>query len=331
MMESLSRATTGEAVDAPSTLELLVSERALVAEDVVRLTLRRPDGGDLPQWSPGAHIDLEVHGGALRQYSLCGNPADRARWDVAVLWSRQGRGGSTFVHESVSADELIVVGTPRNNFPLVPAKAYVFIAGGIGVTPLVPMARQAEASGADWVLHYGGRDRRSMAFVDELIATYGPERIIVHAESEGPMMQAGELLALPQPDTHVYACGPGGLLDAVTQAMNNWPSGSLHLERFSAVPLDSATEQSGFDVVLNKSGRTLHVPPDKSILHTIADAGLYAPSSCEEGICGSCITTVLEGLPEHRDSVLSDEEREMGEEMLICVSRSQSDRLVLDL
>jgi ferredoxin-NADP reductase len=218
---------------------------------------------------------------------------------------------------------------PRNNFPLVGSPRYLFVAGGIGITPLLPMIRAAEAAGADWRLVYGGRRRASMAFLDEL-AGYG-DRVSVRPQDETGLLDLDALLGTPQPDTLVYCCGPEPLLAAVEQRCAGWPRGALHVERFAPRPQAEPARAVAFDVVLAQSGRTLTVPPDRSILSVLEQAGVGVLSSCAEGTCGTCETTVLEGVPEHRDSVLDEQERERNDCMMICVSRACSDRLVLDL
>jgi ferredoxin-NADP reductase len=217
---------------------------------------------------------------------------------------------------------------PRNHFPLVAAERYVFVAGGIGITPLLPMVAHAEQAGAEWQLFYGGRRRGSMAFLDEL-AGYG-DRVVLRPEDEYGLLDLPTILA-PRPDTAVYACGPEALLQAVEQQCAAWPPGSLHVERFAAKPVDEGAEASSFEVVCQRSGITVTVPADRSILEVVQEEGVSALSSCLEGVCGTCETAVVEGVPDHRDSLLSEEEREAGDYMMICVSRSASPRLVLDL
>jgi ferredoxin-NADP reductase len=218
---------------------------------------------------------------------------------------------------------------PRNNFPLARAKRYLFIAGGIGITPMLPMIRAAKAAGAEWELVYGGRERSSMAFLDEL-AGYG-DRVRVWPQDEHGFLPLPELLGVPQPDTLVYCCGPGPLLDAVEAACATWPAGSLHVERFVAKPLTEPVLTEAFEVHLARSDLTLTVPVDRSILSVVEEAGVGVLSSCGEGTCGTCETGVLEGTPDHRDSVLDPTQRAVGDCMMICVSRSCTPRLVLDL
>jgi ferredoxin-NADP reductase len=295
---------------------------------VVALTLRDPAGNSLPGWEPGAHVDLEVRPGLIRQYSLCGDPSEVGRWDIAVLREADGA-ASAALHDTVTEGDRLRARGPRNNFPLLPAPAYQFIAGGIGVTPIVPMLAAAEAAGAEWSLLYGGRRRASMAFLPEL-AGYGP-RVAVRPQDETGLLDLDGVLGRPRPDTLVYCCGPEPLLAAVEQRCRDWPAGSLHCERFTAGPLEAPARDGPFEVVLARSGRTVCVPPGLSILRAVEEAGVSVLSSCQEGTCGTCETGVLEGEPDHRDSVLTEAERAAGDLMMICVSRSRGSRLVLDL
>ncbi|MET8770469.1 PDR/VanB family oxidoreductase [Streptomyces sp. NPDC004658] len=305
--------------------ELVVDRREPAAEGVLALTLRHPLGEELPAWEPGAHVDVLLGPGLERQYSLCGDPADRNLWRIAVLREADGRGGSAHVHERVREGDKVRVRGPRNHFPLQPSPRYRFIAGGIGITPVLPMLAAAEAAGAEWSLLYGGRTRRSMAFTAEL-ERYG-HRVTVAPQDETGLLDLGPVLDDLPDGTLVYCCGPDPLLDAVERRC---PAGTLRVERFR--PKEQPVgEEGAFEVVLKRSGRTLTVPPRVSILDTVRAAGVEVLYSCTEGTCGTCETDVLEGTPEHRDSVLTDEERESGETMMICVSRCRGGRLVLDL
>jgi ferredoxin-NADP reductase len=316
---------------AESELDVLVADRHVAADGVVALTLRLPDGGELPAWTPGAHVDLVLSDDLTRQYSLCGDPAERTAWQVAVLQEPDGRGGSAFVHDKLSAGTTVRVRGPRNHFPLEPAARYLFIAGGIGITPIVPMLGAATAAGADWRLVYGGRTGASMAFVEQLRATHGEERVVLRPQDEHGLLDLDSLLGEPADGTLVYCCGPGPLLDAVEQRCASWPSGSLHTERFTPKEQGEPVLSGTFEVELAQSGTTLTVPPDRSILEVLEDAGIQVLSSCQEGTCGTCETVVLAGTVDHRDSLLTDEEMAANDTMFICVSRAACPRLVLDL
>ncbi|MCW8102083.1 PDR/VanB family oxidoreductase [Streptomyces tauricus] len=311
--------------------ELVVARRDLAADGVLALTLRHPLGDALPGWAPGAHVDVVLGPGLERQYSLCGDPADRREWRVAVLREPEGRGGSAHVHGQLEVGDKVRVRGPRNHFALLPSPRYLFVAGGIGITPILPMLAAAEAAGADWTLLYGGRTRESMAFKEKL-AAYG-EKVRLVPQDECGLLDLASVLGTPRPDTLVYCCGPGPLLDAVEERCARWPSGALHVERFQpkAPDVQDPGGEGEFEVVLERSGRTLTVPADATVLDTVRAAGVEVLFSCTEGTCGTCETDVLDGTPDHRDSVLTDEEREAGETMLICVSRCLGKRLVLDL
>ncbi len=311
-------------------IKVVVAERVEAAVGVVALTLAAADGGALPQWSPGAHIDLHLRADLTRQYSLCGDPADREHWRVAVLRESAGRGGSAFVHEELAVGTTLAVSAPRNNFALLPARRYLFIAGGIGITPLLPMIAQAEADGAEWSLLYGGRSRGSMAFAKGLAARHGA-RVRIHPQDEHGLLDLAAHLADPAEQTLVYACGPEPMLAAVADACAHWPADALRVERFTPVEVGEPARADAFDVVLARSGTRVTVRPGCSILEAVESAGVTVLSSCREGTCGTCETAVLEGVPEHRDSLLTQDERESNEIMFLCVSRSLSPELVLDL
>ncbi|WP_028938035.1 PDR/VanB family oxidoreductase [Pseudonocardia spinosispora] len=308
-------------------IELVVRGKSSVAEGVVELVLARPSGAQLPPWSPGSHVDLVLPGGVERQYSLCGDPAGRDTWRVAVLREEATRGGSRYIHDTLTVGTTVTVRGPRNNFLLEPARRYRFIAGGIGITPIVTMLAAAENAGADWRLLYGGRTRASMAYVDDLRVRYG-DRVVVHPHDEAGLLPLAEWLGRPVDGTLVYCCGPEPLLRAVEE---HCAAGVLRVERFAPRGDLGQAPSTGFEVHLARSGLTLTIPGDGSILRTVEEAGLTPPWSCEEGICGTCETAVLSGTPDHRDSVLSAREQAEGKSMMICVSRSRTERLVLDL
>ena len=332
---------------APGDEHVQVTARSEIAAGVVSLTLARPDGGRLPDWTPGSHIDLILPTGAVRQFSLCGDRWDPYTYQVAVLREPDGRGGSQYVHDQLAVGDVVGFGGPRNNFPLVPSARYLFIAGGIGITPLLPMIVQADRLGADWELAYCGRSRASMAFADQL-AGYGRRvRILAASAADpadpgpahpgpGPAQQARRLdvtaeLASNDPARKVYCCGPPRLLTPVEHAARAWPPGTLRTERFVARELGAPARDTPFEVYLLRSGKVVTVPPGISVLEAVAAAGSRILSSCRQGLCGTCETAVAAGTPDHRDSILDDDERSGGDCMFVCVSRSLSDRLVLDL
>ena len=304
------------------------------ADGVMGYVLADRLGGELPSWTPGAHVDVHLPSAMTRQYSLSGDPADRRSWRIAVLLEEDSRGGSRYLHHQVTAGSELLAGMPRNNFPLVDASRYVFIAGGIGITALLPMIAAAQATGADWRLHYGARSRMRMAFTDE-VARYG-DRCRLYPQDTAGLMPLDTILGPAADGAAVYCCGPEPLLRAVEQRQPTRRAGSLHVERFrprdpDAGGASTGGDGDGFAVVLNSSGMTVRVAPGQSILTALTTAGIDVPSSCQEGTCASCETGVIEGEVEHRDSVLTDEERAAGQTMMLCVSRARSPRLVLDL
>ena len=330
-----------DCLERPSTVRLVMREyeadvviagKDVVAEGIIALHLKEVGGHPLPEWTPGSHIDLIMSSGLVRQYSLCGDPEDRHTWRIAVLREpdERSRGGSIYVHDTLEQGAEIRIRGPRNHFQLAPSPNYLFIAGGIGITPIRAMLAEAEASGANWKLAYGGRSTESMAFLDEL-AAYG-DRVEIWPQDQRGLLDLERLLGTPQADTLVYCCGPQGLLTAVEERCAAWPAGALRLERFSAsTPNEEDWVNTPIEVELAQHGVTLTVPADQSVLEAIESHGVDIMSSCRAGMCGTCETPVLSGIPEHRDDVLTYEERERNDCMMICVSRSRSDRLVLDI
>jgi ferredoxin-NADP reductase len=307
---------------------VVVSGTSEVADGVLSITLTPADGDQLPSWTPGAHIDVLLPIGLERQYSLCGDTADAASWRIAVLREPGGRGGSAYIHDRLRVGHRLRVRGPRDNFPMVAAARYLFIAGGVGITPILPMICAARRRGATWTLVYGGRTRGSMAFLPEL-ETYGP-RMVCCPQDEFGLLDLDAILAEPDTFTQVYCCGPESLIAAVEERCGDWPPGALHVERFAPRAVTAAPARS-FEVVLARSGLTLQVPADQSVLDVVLDAGIEVLSSCEEGTCGTCETRVLGGEPEHLDSILTSDQQRENASMMICVSRCKGERLLLDL
>ncbi|HEX6355451.1 PDR/VanB family oxidoreductase [Actinophytocola sp.] len=306
--------------------QLRVTAKRRVAGGVVSLDLAHPNGGRLPDWTPGAHIDLRLPNGVVRQYSLCGDRWDTHTYRVGVLREPDGRGGSAFVHDRLEVGDVVGFGGPRNNFALAPARRYLFVAGGIGITPLLPMVRQADLLGTDWHLLYGGRTRSSMAFTDELAAHR--DRVTIVPQDECGLLDVAAHLPEPAADVKVYCCGPAPLLAAVERLCTGWPPGLLRSERFVPKVLPAPVRTAPFSVELKRSGPQVTVSNGQSVLDVVRAAGVPVLSSCRQGTCGTCETTVLAGEPDHRDSLTDDGERDR---MFLCVSRALSDRLVLDL
>jgi ferredoxin-NADP reductase len=299
------------------------------AEGVCSLELRPVDASELPAWQAGAHVTFRLGNGAERSYSLCSDPAVPAVWRVAVLHQPSGRGGSRWIHEHLRPGDVLTVTAPRNNFSFAPGRERtLFVAGGIGITPLLPMVREARAAGVPWRLLYLGRSLDRMAFADDPLLD-GPVDLV--PEDRAGRADLGSWLGPVTASTAVYACGPAELLDALDEMSADWPAGTLHVERFQPRVLDAPASSEVFEVACERSGVTVSVDPETSILAALEQAGVKVPSSCLEGICGTCETPVVSGEPEHRDSVLSAEERAAGDTVLICVSRARTPRLVLDV
>lgn len=313
---------------------LLVRQVRWVARDVVELRLARPSGGALPPWEPGAHVELVLPSGLRRAYSLCGDVADTEAWTVAVHRVSEGRGGSLEIHETALVGRELEVHGPVNRFPLLPAEGYLLLAGGSGVTPLLPMARELTARGLPWRLVLGARDRSRLPYAEELTALGGDQVLLVPQDEAGLPDLAAELAATP-PTYAVYACGPPSMLDALTTVCRALdPPRSPHLERFA--PADGSPDRSGvrgeeFEVVLSRAGLRMTVPAGRSVLDVVRERLPNVPYSCEEGYCGSCETPVTAGVPDHRDTVIDPSERPTATTMMICVSRSVSPVLELDL
>jgi ferredoxin-NADP reductase len=305
-----------------------VASRSTLAEGVVGLTLE-PVHGSLPRWTPGAHIDLVLPSGIVRQYSLCG-PLTSDNYEIAVLREPASRGGSEEVHKTLRPGMEIKIHGPRNRFPLERHTDYLFIAGGIGITPILPMIEAVDGLGLSWRLVYGGRSRDAMAFLDTL-ELYDGNVVVLPQDERGLIDIVGELAASPH--GLVYTCGPTPLIDAVQAAVDAVERGPLHFERFVSAPIEVGDDHppaSVFEVQLGEGGPVVPVAEDQSILDAVLSAGADVLFSCEEGTCGSCQTRVLAGDVDHRDGLLTDQEREEGD-MLICVSRCASGRLVLDI
>lgn len=312
-------------------MQLVIRERRSESEGVISLRLARADGGALPEWQPGAHIDLLLDNGLVRQYSLSSNPGEVGQWRLGVLREPAGRGGSEHIFATLATGDSVEVSEPRNNFALHVSPHYVFVVGGIGITPILPMIAKAEASGADWSLLYGGRTRASMAFLEEL-APYG-DRVTIAPQDEVGLLDLDAVLGDARADTLVYICGPEPLLAAAEQRMSAWPAEALHVERFAPKPIELDGEDEAFEVEFAESGVTALVPVGTTILEVAEGAGLNVFSSCQEGTCGTCETPILAGRAEHRDSLLTDSEKAAQNTMMICVSRAEHGcpRLTLQL
>ena len=307
---------------------LVVREQTREAKGVVSLVLAAPSGATFPAWTPGAHIEITLPSGRLRRYSLCGDPAQQDRYQVAVQRKPDGRGGSIEVHDQLPIGTRLRVGPPHNNVALVPAPSYLLLAGGIGITCVLPMAHALAEAGARWELVYGGRTRATMAFLDRL-AEIDPHRVRVVPEDEQGLIDLTTLLDRQRPGTAVYCCGPPGMIDVVTTLIRTRPSLTLHTEQLApgrTLPPDSRP----ITVTLRRSGTTVEVPADTTLLAAVTQHAPRLAGGCEQGICGRCQVTVLAGRPAHHDSYLTPRQRSAGQ-MLLCVSRAHSPELTLDL
>ncbi|MBS0340144.1 MAG: oxidoreductase [Proteobacteria bacterium] len=314
-----------------SLLQLRVTSVQAEARDVLRVELEAAGGDELPAFEPGAHLTLHLPGGLQRQYSLAGDWRERRRYVLGVGRAADSRGGSAYVHGSLRIGDELSCSEPANNFRLVDAPRYLFIAGGIGVTPILAMIRWCEAQGRPWQLVYAARSRVRMGFHEELHAHGAKVRFHCDDEAGGPLaVQA--LLSDTAPQTHVYCCGPAPLMEAVREHGSHLDEDHLHFEWFSAPALEAqAPEGDGFWIDLKRSGASLHVPPGQSVLEVLEANGHEVPFSCREGLCGTCETGVCDGEPEHLDYVYPPAQRPQLRTMLVCVSRARSPRLTLDL
>lgn len=313
---------------------LVVADRRVVAhdQDVIALSLVAPGGGALPRWHPGAHIDVHLPSGRIRQYSLCGDPDDTAAYRIAVRRIPSGGGGSVEVHDELNTGASVTTGGPRNAFPLTvpgygsPAQRFRFIAGGIGITPILPMLAQAEQLEVEWSMLYAGRNRDSLPFLEE-VARFG-DRIEIRTDDESGLPSAADLLGDCPDGTTVYACGPAPVLTALRTELAGRVDVELHFERFAAPPVVDGRE---FSASISSTGQPIRVGAGETLLSALNRDGVHAPYSCQQGFCGTCRTRVLAGDVDHRDTLLTNPERDAGM-MLICVSRAAGEHdLILDL
>lgn len=315
-------------------LDVRIALKADEALDIVTLELEPLAGHSLPVFSAGSHIDVEIQPGLVRQYSLCNDPTEQHRYVIGVLRDPNSRGGSIAVHDQLQEGQTLRISPPRNHFALVPAKRSLLFAGGIGVTPILCMAERLASSGGDFTMHYSSRGPERMAFLARIGASAFANNVHLHFD-DGPAVQALDLatvLAAEGPDTHLYVCGPGGFIDFVanTAKAQGWDSQRIHFEYFAAKLIDTS-EDNSFEVQVASSSKVYVVGEDESIISVLAADGVEIPVSCQQGICGSCITRVLDGKVDHRDQVLTDKERNDESWFTPCCSRALSKRLVLDI
>lgn len=318
-------------MNSSSFLTVLVHTIRLEAQGIISVELRSPTGEDLPPFEAGSHIDLHLPNGLVRSYSLFNSPTERHRYVVGVLNDRNSRGGSRYVHEQLRVGSTIKIAAPRNNFALdESATKSVLLAGGIGVTPIFCMYNRLRAIGKPVELLYCARTKSEAAFVDELLGSGGEVKARFDDQAGGPP-NLREMLAAQPAGTHFYCCGPTPMLDAFEATCKELGYGNVHIERFAAAGEVTAAQEGSYQVELAKSGKTIDVPAGMSLLDALLEAGVDADYSCREGVCGACETAVLEGTPDHRDSVLTERERESNKTMMVCVSGCKGNKLVLDI
>jgi vanillate O-demethylase ferredoxin subunit len=324
-----------EVIVSTQRLTVRVARKHVAAVDICTLELVSTDGSALPAFAAGSHVDVHLPGGLVRQYSLCNPPTERHRYLIGVLKDPATRGGSRAVHEQLHEGDLLDISTPRNHFALHAGAAHhLLLAGGIGVTPILCMAEQLALDGEAFEMHYCSRSRERMAFHARIAAAAFAAQVHLHFD-DGPPAQKLDLerlLGVPQPGVHLYVCGPKGYMDWVlgTARARGWPAAQLHYEFFAA-ELVKSDEDGSFEVQLAKSARIVVVPKEKTVVEALADAGVEVPVSCEQGVCGTCLTRVLDGEPDHRDLFLTPEEQAANDRFTPCCSRAKTARLVLDL
>jgi tetrachlorobenzoquinone reductase len=336
-MDTLTAPTPAAGPAAPDTarsaglIDVCLAEIETVARDTNVYTFRRPDGGALPPYQPGAHIDIHLPNGLIRQFSLLNPNDDPESYAVGIKLDAASRGGSRYIFDELRVGNTVKISAPRNNFPLVEnAEHVVLFAGGIGITPIWCMAQRLNAQNRPWELYYSCRSRADMAFVATLEA-FGPERVHLHLddEADGKFLDLAGAIAKAPTNAHFYCCGPNPMLKAFEDAAAGRPKHNVHVEYFT--PKAEAATAGGFWVELARSGEEYYIPEGKKILEVLYEAGIDVDYSCELGICGECVTRVISGIPEHRDSVLSEEEQAANDKVMICCAGCKSERLVLDM
>jgi len=315
-------------------ISVTVLRKKQEATGIFSYELARPDGAALPGFSAGSHIDVTVPGGLTRQYSLCNDATEQHRYRIAVLRDPTSRGGSVAMHDQLKEGDTVQISEPRNHFPLVHAQKTLLFAGGIGVTPLLCMAQRLSHIGADFTLHYCTRSPDRTAFRDEIDNSPFAANVAYHHDDgdAAQKLDLAKVIAKPDPGTHLYVCGPTGFIDWVvkTAQQQGWPSDHVHLEYFGAAPQDTTGDQA-FQVKIASSGQVYEVPADKTVTTALLEHGVEILVSCEQGVCGTCITRVLEGECDHRDLYFTDEEKAKHDQFTPCCSRAKSKILVLDL
>ncbi|MCS0627894.1 PDR/VanB family oxidoreductase [Telluria mixta] len=319
---------------AHATIRARVVNKIHEAEDIVSIELAAADGTALPPFSAGSHIDVEVGPGVVRQYSLCNDPLEQHRYLIGVLREPQSRGGSRAVHDIIQVGDIIPISTPKNHFPLTPAGRYLLLAGGIGITPILSMAERLSSTDAEFTMHYCTRSLERTAFRERILKSGYSNRVRFHfdADAAGKKFDLAAMLHTAPPDTHLYVCGPAGFIEFVTAAAKaqGWKDERVHFEYFGAAPQDTTGDQP-FEVRIASTGLAYTVAAGKTVIQVLEANGVEVPVSCEQGVCGTCVTRVLEGVPDHRDHYLTEDEHAANDQFTPCCSRSKSPLLVLDL
>lgn len=323
-----------ERIDDKNLLIVTLARRKAEADDIISVRLSLSAGGPLPRFAAGSHIDVHLPNGQVRQYSLCNDPLEEDFYEIAILREAQGRGGSKSAHDDLREGDTVRISAPRNHFPLADAPHSVLLAGGIGITPLLAMARQLHADGASFELHYCARSRNRAAFVGWLAESDFAHRIHFHFD-DGPSSQRLDIAPLLQSaiaGSHLYVCGPSGFMNHVISSAQSsgWPDERIHHEYFAA-PTANVAHGEMFEVECARAGKVVPVPAGQSIASALRSHGIDVPLSCEQGICGTCSVGVLEGIPDHRDHFLTAHEKAANDRLLACCSRALSARLVVDL
>lgn len=316
-------------------LQVRVERKQQEAEDICSYELVSPDGAALPAFTAGAHIDVHLGSGLVRQYSLCNPPHERHRYLIGVLRDPSSRGGSKAMHEEVQAGAMLRISAPKNHFPLADSQRSLLLAGGIGVTPILAMAEALSAQGAAFEMHYCARSPERTAFRQRIAAAPFAPQVHFHYDSgdAAQKLDLPALLARLDRQTHIYLCGPAGFIDHVkaTAKAHDWPQDQLHLEYFGAAAAPATEGDQPFEVKLASSGKVYAIPADSTVLRVLNDAGVFIPASCEQGVCGTCLTRVLDGVPDHRDLYLDEAEQAANDQFTPCCSRSKTATLLLDL
>ncbi|RMM30875.1 Vanillate monooxygenase, oxidoreductase subunit [Pseudomonas coronafaciens pv. oryzae] len=315
-------------------IDVTVSSRNDEALDICSFELVRTDGQPLPPFTAGAHIDVYLPDGLIRQYSLCNAPNERHRYLIGVLNDPASRGGSRSLHQQIQAGAQLRISEPRNLFPLAEnSRRSLLFGGGIGITPILCMAEQLDLDGADFELHYCVRSAERGAFIERLKQSRFADRVTLHLDEQpGTALNAAQVLAAPKPDCHLYVCGPGGFMQHILDSARSagWSEDNLHREYFSAEPVDTSNDDS-FSIEIASTGQVIAIPANKTVAQVLESHGIDIPLSCEQGVCGTCLTRVLKGIPDHRDLFLTEDEQALNDQFTPCCSRSRTPLLVIDL